>query len=113
MTPGPSAPSLELRGEMLLEMNEPAQAMEQIRSYFEEGTGTLSRAIGSGTRGADQRRWRCESRTFSGAIEGLCSRCEQPTISCCGSTSFLARLWRCGLPPQRRVFQIADRRVGD
>ena len=36
MTPGPLSPARELLGEMLLEMNEPAQALEQFEATLKK-----------------------------------------------------------------------------
>jgi hypothetical protein len=52
VTPGPLAPARELLGEMLLEMNEPAQALDQFEATLKKEPGRF-RAIYEGrTRGS-------------------------------------------------------------
>jgi len=41
LTPGPLAPARELLGEMLLELNEPAHALEQFQATLKEEPGHL------------------------------------------------------------------------
>ena len=58
VTPGPLAPARELLGEMLLQLNEPAQALGAIRSDAEEGAGALPRALWGSASRATQRKAR-------------------------------------------------------
>jgi hypothetical protein len=62
VTPGPLAPARELLGEMLLEMNEPAQALEQFEATLKKEPGRLRSLYGaahaaqlSGSRDTSQR----------------------------------------------------------
>jgi tetratricopeptide (TPR) repeat protein len=47
VTPGPLAPARELLGEMLLEMNEPAQALEQFEATFKKEPGRFRALYGA------------------------------------------------------------------
>jgi hypothetical protein len=65
VTPGPLAPARELLGEMLLEMNEPAQALEQFEATLKKEPGRLRSLYGaahaaqlSGSRETSQRYFR-------------------------------------------------------
>jgi hypothetical protein len=65
VTPGPLAPARELLGEMLLEMNEPAQALEQFEATLKKEPGRFRALKGaayaaqlSGNRDASQRYFR-------------------------------------------------------
>jgi len=62
VTPGPLAPARELLGEMMLEMNEPAQALEQFEATLEKEPGRFRALYGaahaaqlSGNRDASQK----------------------------------------------------------
>ena len=74
VTPGPLAPARELLGEMLLEMNEPAQALEQFEATLTKEPGRFRRALWGSACCAAQRKSRCESEVFWRDVEGLCSR---------------------------------------
>ena len=65
VTPGPLAPARELLGDMLLEMNEPAQALEQFEATLKKEPGRFHALYGaaraaqlSGNRGASQKYFR-------------------------------------------------------
>jgi hypothetical protein len=65
VTPGPLAPARELLGEMLLELNEPAQALEQFEATLSKEPGRFRALYGaaraaqlSGNREASQRYFR-------------------------------------------------------
>jgi tetratricopeptide (TPR) repeat protein len=65
VTPGPLAPARELLGEMLLEMNQPAQALEQFEATLKKEPGRFRALYGaahaaqlSGNRDASQRYFR-------------------------------------------------------
>ena len=47
VTPGPLAPARELLGEMLLEMKEPAQALEQFKATLEKEPGRFRALYGA------------------------------------------------------------------
>jgi tetratricopeptide (TPR) repeat protein len=65
VTPGPLAPARELLGDMLLEMNEPAQALEQFEATLKKEPGRFRALYGaahaaqlSGNRDASQKYFR-------------------------------------------------------
>ena len=78
MTPGPLAPARELLAEMLLQMNDPRQALEQFEATLKEEPrrfrslyGAAQAAQLSGSREASQ-------RYFRGLLE-VCARADKPT----------------------------------
>jgi Tfp pilus assembly protein PilF len=80
VTPGPLAPALELLGEMLLEMNEPAPALEQFEATLNKEPGRFRALYGaahaaqlSGNRDASQRYFR--------ELLKVCSRADKPRRS--------------------------------
>ena len=77
VTPGPLAPARELLGEMLLEMNEPAQALEQFEATLKKEPGRFRSLYGaahaaqlSGSRDASQRYFR--------ELLKVCARADKP-----------------------------------
>jgi tetratricopeptide (TPR) repeat protein len=77
VTPGPLAPARELLGDMLLEMNEPAQALEQFEATLQREPGRFHALYGaahaaqvSGNREASQKYFR--------ELLKVCSRADQP-----------------------------------
>src|SRR6202007_2522331 len=50
VTPGPLAPARELLGEMLLEMKEPAQALEQFEATLKKEPGRFHALYGAAQR---------------------------------------------------------------
>ena len=77
VTPGPLAPARELLGEMLLEMNEPGQALDQFEATLKKEPGRFRALYGaahaaqlSGNRGASQR--------YFGELLKVCSRADKP-----------------------------------
>lgn len=77
VTPGPLAPARELLGEMLLEMNQPAQALEQFEATLRKEPGRLLSLYGaahaaqlSGSRDASQKYFR--------ELLTVCARADQP-----------------------------------
>jgi hypothetical protein len=77
VTPGPLAPARELLGEMLLEMNEPAQALEQFEATLKNEPGRLRSLYGaahaaqlSGSRDTSQRYFR--------ELVKRCARADKP-----------------------------------
>ncbi|MFI5098650.1 MAG: hypothetical protein ACHQT6_11820, partial [Candidatus Acidiferrales bacterium] len=80
VTPGPLAPARELLGEMLLEMNEPAPALEQFEATLNKEPGRFRALYGaahaaqlSGNRDASQRYFR--------ELLKVCSRADKPRRS--------------------------------
>jgi tetratricopeptide (TPR) repeat protein len=77
VTPGPLAPARELLGEMLLEVNEPAQALEQFEATLKNEPGRLRALYGaahaarfSGNRDTSQRYFR--------EVLKVCGRADKP-----------------------------------
>jgi len=77
VTPGPLAPARELLGEMLLETNEPAQALEQFEATLEKEPGRFRALYGAahagqlgGNRDASQKYFR--------ELLKVCSRADKP-----------------------------------
>jgi tetratricopeptide (TPR) repeat protein len=77
VTPGPIAPARELLGEMLLQMNEPAQALEAFEATLvkepnrfrtEYGAGTAAKASGNDTL----------ARKHYGRLLQICERADDP-----------------------------------
>jgi len=80
VTPGPLAPARELLGEMLLEMNEPAQALAEFEATLKKEPGRFHALYGaahaaqlSGRRDASQRYFR--------ELLKVCSRADKPASS--------------------------------
>jgi tetratricopeptide (TPR) repeat protein len=80
VTPGPLAPARELLGEMLLEMNEPAQALAEFEATLKKEPGRFRALYGaahaaqlSGSRDASQRYFR--------ELLKICSRADKPASS--------------------------------
>ncbi len=77
VTPGPLAPARELLGEMMLQMNEPAQALEQFEATLKKEPGRFRALNGaahaaqlSGNRDASQRHFR--------ELLKVCSHADKP-----------------------------------
>jgi len=77
VTPGPLAPARELLGEMLLEMHEPAQALEQFEATLKKEPGRFRSLYGaahgaqlSGNRDASERCFR--------ELLRVCSHADKP-----------------------------------
>ena len=77
VTPGPLAPARELLGEMLLEMKEPAQALEQFEATLTKEPGRLRALYGAGR--AAQLSGRHEaSQKYFGELLKVCGRADKP-----------------------------------
>jgi len=77
VTPGPLAPARELLGEMLLQMNQPAQALEQFEATLKKEPGRFRALYGaahaaqlSGNRDASERYFR--------ELLKVCARADKP-----------------------------------
>ena len=77
VTPGPLAPARELLGEMLLEMNEPAQALEQFEATLKKEPGRF-RALYGAAHAAQLSGKRDTSQRYCRELLKLCSRAEKP-----------------------------------
>jgi hypothetical protein len=77
VTPGPLAPARELLGEMLLEMKEPAQALEQFEATLTKEPGRLRALYGAG-RAAQLSGRREASQKYFGELLKVCRRADKP-----------------------------------
>jgi len=77
VTPGPLAPARELLGELLLEANQPAQALEQFESTLKKEPGRL-RAVYGAARAAQLNGNRETSQKYFRELLDSCVRADQP-----------------------------------
>jgi hypothetical protein len=77
VTPGPLAPARELLGEMLLEMNEPAQALEQFEATLKKEPGRL-RALYGAAHAAQLSGNRDGSQRYFRELLKVCRRADKP-----------------------------------
>jgi hypothetical protein len=77
VTPGPLAPARELLGEMFLEMNEPAQALEQFEATLKEEPGRF-RALYGAARAARFSGSREVSQKYFRELLKVCERADNP-----------------------------------
>jgi hypothetical protein len=77
VTPGPLAPARELLGEMMLDMNEPAQALEQFEATLKKEPGRF-RALYGAAHAAQLSGNRDASRKYFLELLTVCSRADKP-----------------------------------
>ena len=77
VTPGPLAPARELLGEMLLEMNEPAQALEQFEATLKKEPGRF-RALYGAAHAAQLSGNRDTSQKYFRELLKVCSHADKP-----------------------------------
>ncbi len=77
VTPGPLAPARELLGEMLLEMNEPAQALEQFEATLKKEPGRF-RALYGAAHAAQLSGNRDASQQFFRELLKVCVHADKP-----------------------------------
>jgi hypothetical protein len=77
VTPGPLAPARELLGEMLLELNEPEQALEQFEATLKKEPGRL-RALYGAAHAAQLSGDRNMSQRYFREVLKVCSRADKP-----------------------------------
>jgi hypothetical protein len=77
VTPGPLAPARELLGEMLLEMKEPAQALEQFEATLTKEPGRF-RALYGAARAAQLSGSPKASQTYFGELLKVCGHADKP-----------------------------------
>jgi tetratricopeptide (TPR) repeat protein len=77
VTPGPLAPARELLGEMLLELNEPAQAFDQFEATLKKEPGRL-RALYGAAHAAQLSGDRDMSQRYFREVLKVCSRADKP-----------------------------------
>jgi tetratricopeptide (TPR) repeat protein len=77
VTPGPLAPARELLGEMLLEMNEPARALEQFEATLKKEPGRF-RALYGAAHAAQLSGNRDTSQRYFRELLKVCGRADKP-----------------------------------
>jgi tetratricopeptide (TPR) repeat protein len=77
VTPGPLAPARELLGEMLVEMNEPVQALEQFEATLKKEPGRF-RALYGAAHAAQVSGNRETSQRYFGELLKVCTRADKP-----------------------------------
>jgi hypothetical protein len=77
VTPGPLAPARELLGEMLLELNEPAQALQQFEATLKKEPGRL-RALYGAAHAAQLSGDRDTSQRYFREVLRVCGRADKP-----------------------------------
>jgi tetratricopeptide (TPR) repeat protein len=77
VTPGPLAPARELLGEMLLEMKEPAPALEQFEATLTKEPGRF-RALYGAARAAQLSGSPEASQTYFGELLKVCGHADKP-----------------------------------
>jgi hypothetical protein len=77
VTPGPLAPARELLGEMLLEMNEPAQALDQFEATLKKEPGRF-RSLYGAAHAAQLSGNREASQGYFGQLLKVCGHADEP-----------------------------------
>ena len=77
MTPGPLAPARELVGEMLLEMNQPGDALKEFEATLKKEPNRF-RAMFGAVRSASLAGDRQKARTYYGALLKVCEQADKP-----------------------------------
>jgi tetratricopeptide (TPR) repeat protein len=77
VTPGPLAPARELLGEMLLEMKQPAQALEQFEATLTKEPGRLRALYGAGHAAELSGKHEASQKYFAELLKG-CERADKP-----------------------------------
>jgi tetratricopeptide (TPR) repeat protein len=77
ITPGPLAPARELFGEMLLEINQPAQALEQFEATLKKEPNRF-RALYGAARAAQLSGNREASRKYFAELLKICEHADKP-----------------------------------
>jgi tetratricopeptide (TPR) repeat protein len=77
VTPGPLAPARELVGEMLLEMNQPAEALKEFETTLEKEPNRF-RAMFGAVRSASLAGDRQKARTYYSTLLKVCEQADKP-----------------------------------
>jgi hypothetical protein len=77
VTPGPLAPARELVGEMLLQIDQPADALKEFEATLKKEPNRF-RALFGAARSASLAGDRQKARTYSGALLKICDRADKP-----------------------------------
>jgi tetratricopeptide (TPR) repeat protein len=77
VTPGPLAPARELLGEMLLQLNQPADALKEFEATLKKEPNRF-RAVSGAARAAAAAGDRAKARTYYGQLLKICERADTP-----------------------------------
>jgi len=77
VTPGPLAPARELLGEMLLQLNQPAQALRAFEQTLKKEPNRF-RAVYGAAKAAALAENRARARTYYGQLVKICERGDNP-----------------------------------
>ena len=77
VTPGPIAPARELLGEMLLELNQPAQALKEFQVTLKKEPNRF-RAVAGAAKAASLTGDRAAARTYSQQLLKICAKADAP-----------------------------------
>ena len=77
VTPGPLAPARELVGEMLLQMNQPAEALKEFEATLQKEPNRF-RALSGAGRSAALAGDRQKARTYYASLLKICERADTP-----------------------------------
>jgi tetratricopeptide (TPR) repeat protein len=77
VTPGPLAPARELVGEMLLQMNRPADALKEFEATLKKEPNRF-RVLFGAARAASLAGDRQKARTYYGSLLKICERADKP-----------------------------------
>ena len=77
VTPGPLAPARELVGEMLLQMNRPADALQAFEATLTHEPNRFRALLGA-ARAAAQAGDTAKARTYADALVRICVRADTP-----------------------------------
>jgi tetratricopeptide (TPR) repeat protein len=77
VTPGPLAPARELAGEMLLQMNQPAEALKEFEATLKKEPNRF-RALSGAAKAASLAGDREQARAYSRALLKICERGDKP-----------------------------------
>jgi tetratricopeptide (TPR) repeat protein len=77
VTPGPLAPARELVGEMLLQMNRPADALEAFEATLKHEPNRFRALLGA-SRAASQAGDTAKARTYADQLVQICARADTP-----------------------------------
>ena len=77
ITPGPIAPARELLGEMLLQLNQPAEALKEFEATLKKEPNRF-RAVAGAAKAASLAADRAKARTYYGQLLKICERADTP-----------------------------------
>jgi Tfp pilus assembly protein PilF len=77
VTPGPLAPARELLGEMLLQLDQPADALKEFEATMKKEPNRF-RAVYGAAKAAEAAGDRAKARTYYGQLVKICERADTP-----------------------------------